>query len=64
MCRSFLFSAAVTVPFVFTSTSVCGLLRPDEKWVAGAWMFIIEQFANWNGSKMPRTSEIGKYYAK
>jgi len=43
MARSFLFSPMVTVPFVFTSTSVCALSTSGENRVAAARLFIIVQ---------------------
>ena len=43
----------------FTSTSICALLTPDEKWVAALRLFIIGQPEKWNGFKMRRTSRMG-----
>jgi hypothetical protein len=52
-------SPVVTVPFVFTSTSVCALSTPGEKRVAAVRLFIIGQLEKWNGSKMRKTSRMG-----
>jgi hypothetical protein len=59
MRRSFLSSPVVTVPFVFSSTSVCALSTPDEKRWAAARVFIIGQLEKWNGSKMSGASRMG-----
>lgn len=49
----------LTVPSVFTATSVCALLTPDEKRVAAARVFIIELMRKWKDTKLELTPRMG-----
>jgi hypothetical protein len=49
----------LTVPSVFTATSVCALSTPDVKRVAAAQVFIIELIRKWKDTKLELTPRMG-----